>query len=101
MQKVLILGAGKIGALISGFLAECRDYEVHVADVNGNAANSVVAAHGLPNLHAYELDAIAEHRGYPCMVVSDNGTELTSNAAKTPAAMPSGYRWRFRKRRAR
>jgi saccharopine dehydrogenase-like NADP-dependent oxidoreductase len=57
MQKVLILGAGKIGALISGFLAECRDYEVHVADVNGNAANAVVAAHGLPNLRAYELDA--------------------------------------------
>jgi saccharopine dehydrogenase-like NADP-dependent oxidoreductase len=57
MQKVLILGAGKIGALISGFLAECRDYEVHVADVNGNAANAVVAAHGLPNLHAHELDA--------------------------------------------
>ena len=26
MQKVLILGAGKIGALVSGFLAECRDY---------------------------------------------------------------------------
>ena len=40
MQKVLILGAGKIGALVSGFLAECRDYEVHVADVNGNAAAS-------------------------------------------------------------
>jgi putative transposase len=29
---------------------------------------------------ARELDAIAEHRDYPCMVVSDNGTELTSNA---------------------
>jgi len=28
-----------------------------VADVNGNAANSVVAAHGLPDLRAYELDA--------------------------------------------
>jgi putative transposase len=27
-----------------------------------------------------ELDRIAEYRGYPCMVVSDNGTELTSNA---------------------
>ena len=27
-----------------------------------------------------ELDRIAEHRGYPCMIVSDNGTELTSNA---------------------
>ncbi|MCL4136903.1 UNVERIFIED_CONTAM: hypothetical protein GTU68_028190 [Idotea baltica] len=29
---------------------------------------------------ARELDLIAERRGYPCMVVSDNGTELTSNA---------------------
>jgi putative transposase len=29
---------------------------------------------------ARELDRIAEVRGYPCMVVSDNGTELTSNA---------------------
>jgi len=29
---------------------------------------------------ARELDRIAERRGYPCMVVSDNGTELTSNA---------------------
>ena len=27
-----------------------------------------------------ELDRIAEMRGYPSMVVSDNGTELTSNA---------------------
>jgi putative transposase len=27
-----------------------------------------------------ELDVIAERRGYHCMVVSDNGTELTSNA---------------------
>ncbi len=29
---------------------------------------------------ARELDRIAERRGYPGMVVSDNGTELTSNA---------------------
>ena len=27
-----------------------------------------------------ELDKIGEVRGYPCMVVSDTGTELTSNA---------------------
>lgn len=27
-----------------------------------------------------ELDRIAEMRGYPCLGVSDNGTELTSNA---------------------
>lgn len=29
---------------------------------------------------ARELDKIARTRGHPCMVVSDNGTELTSNA---------------------
>jgi transposase InsO family protein len=29
---------------------------------------------------ARELDRIAEMRGFPCMVVSDTGTELTSNA---------------------
>ena len=29
---------------------------------------------------ARELDRIAEMRGYPCIVVSENGTELTSNA---------------------
>jgi putative transposase len=29
---------------------------------------------------ARELDRIAELRGYPCKVVSDKGTELTSNA---------------------
>jgi putative transposase len=32
---------------------------------------------------ARELDAIAERRGYPCMIVSDNGTELTSNTMLT------------------
>ena len=30
-----------------------------------------------------ELERIAEMRDYPCMVVSDNGTELTSNAMLT------------------
>lgn len=29
---------------------------------------------------ARELDQIVERRGYPCMIVSDNDTELTSNA---------------------
>jgi putative transposase len=29
---------------------------------------------------AREFDTIAMTRGYPCMIVSDNGTELTSNA---------------------
>jgi saccharopine dehydrogenase-like NADP-dependent oxidoreductase len=57
MHKVLILGAGKIGALISGLLAESAEYLVHLADVNGAAAKAVVEAHGLQNLQAHAVDA--------------------------------------------
>ena len=46
----------------------------------GNASASVVDT-SLTGLRvARELDRIAELRGYPGMIVSDNGTELTSNA---------------------
>jgi saccharopine dehydrogenase-like NADP-dependent oxidoreductase len=57
MHRCLILGAGKIGALVSGLLAESGDYEVALGDVSGRAARSVGAAHGLDHLHAYTLDA--------------------------------------------
>ncbi len=57
MHKVLILGAGKIGALISGLLAESGDYEVTLGDVSPAAAESVVKAHGSRQLRAVALDA--------------------------------------------
>jgi saccharopine dehydrogenase-like NADP-dependent oxidoreductase len=57
MHRVLILGAGKIGALISGLLAESGAYRVLLADVSGNAAEEVARAHGLSNLRAHALDA--------------------------------------------
>src|ERR1700716_2052995 len=57
MHRVLILGAGKIGALISGLLAESGSYKVHLGDVDGAAAESVVHAHATPNLSSYTLDA--------------------------------------------
>jgi saccharopine dehydrogenase-like NADP-dependent oxidoreductase len=57
MHRVLILGAGKIGALISGLLAESGSYEVHLGDVSPTAARDVVNAHGLPHLHAHTVDA--------------------------------------------
>ena len=60
MKDVLVLGAGKIGALISGLLAESGDYRVQLADSRANAAAEVVAAHGLENLRAFELDAADE-----------------------------------------
>ena len=57
MHRVLVLGAGKIGALVSGLLAESGDYEVHLADVDGPVAEAVARAHGLPGLKAFTLDA--------------------------------------------
>jgi saccharopine dehydrogenase-like NADP-dependent oxidoreductase len=57
MQEILVLGAGKIGALISGLLADCGDYHVQLADKSAGSAEEVVTAHGQENLHAYTLDA--------------------------------------------
>ena len=57
MYRVLVLGAGKIGSLIGGLLAESDSYQVQLADLDGAAAESIVAAHGLPRLSAVSLDA--------------------------------------------
>jgi saccharopine dehydrogenase-like NADP-dependent oxidoreductase len=57
MHKVLILGAGKIGALISGLLSESGDYDVTLGDVDAKAAEAVVQAHGSEHLRAVGLDA--------------------------------------------
>ncbi len=59
MHRALVLGAGKIGALISGFLAESAAYEVQLADADGAVAESVAKAHGSPHLKSYTVDATA------------------------------------------
>ena len=56
----------RILCVIDDFSREC------LATVVDNSISGVRVAR--------ELDRIAGVRGYPCMVVSDNGTELTSNA---------------------
>jgi saccharopine dehydrogenase-like NADP-dependent oxidoreductase len=57
MHRVLILGAGKIGALISGLLASSGSYQVQLADVDGAIAEAVVRAHAAPGLSAHTLNA--------------------------------------------
>ncbi|HXS26304.1 MAG TPA: saccharopine dehydrogenase C-terminal domain-containing protein [Steroidobacteraceae bacterium] len=59
MHRVLILGAGKIGALISGLLAESGAYEVQLADLDGAVADAVAKAHGSPHLGSFSIDAMA------------------------------------------
>src|SRR5918992_3396362 len=57
MHRVLVLGAGKIGTLISGLLAESGSYQVHLGDVSEDAARAVAEAHKLPGLKAHRIDA--------------------------------------------
>ncbi len=57
MQDILVLGAGKIGVLISGLLAESGDYRVQLCDSQPGAAADVASAHGNKNIVAFELDA--------------------------------------------
>lgn len=58
MHRVLVLGSGKIGSLISGLLAESGDYHVALGDVDGAAAEAVARAHGLKNIAAHRVDAM-------------------------------------------
>lgn len=57
MQKVLILGAGKIGALISGLLGDSGSFDVQIADAIEGAAQSIAAKHNMDNVHGFDLDA--------------------------------------------
>ena len=57
MHRVLVLGAGKIGALVSGLLADAGGYEVQLADVNADTARAVARAHGKRNIAAHGVDA--------------------------------------------
>jgi len=57
MQDILVLGAGKIGALIAGLLGESGSYRVQLADGEPGIAQAVAAAHGLDSIVAFDLDA--------------------------------------------
>ena len=95
MHRVLILGAGKIGALISGLLAESGSYKVQLADMDGAAAESVVRAHGGPGLTALTLDAsqpgaLAQHlQAHPVDAVI-SGLPYYCNRAVAEAARRAG-----------
>ena len=57
MHRVLIIGAGKIGSLISVLLANTDDYEVYLADISLDSHHINIIKEQTPHLHLVELNA--------------------------------------------
>ena len=55
MHNILILGAGKVGRLVSYMLAESNDYNVHLVDLNFSSATHEMAA-SFSNINLQEID---------------------------------------------
>ena len=56
MYNVLIAGAGKIGSLIACLLADSKDYQVHLADVDFNGKDVARILHAMPEIKTVSLD---------------------------------------------
>jgi putative transposase len=81
VQDVLTDGRRfRIWALVDDFSRECMALVVDTS-ISGRRV-------------ARELDRVVELRGRPCMIVSDNGTEFTSNAMLAWASN-AGVDWHF------
>ena len=60
MKPILVLGAGKIGSLVAGLLAESGSYRVQLADAAADTAADVASAHKLETIDPFVLDATDE-----------------------------------------
>jgi len=58
VKKILVLGAGKIGSLISCLLVESGDYAIDLGDIDAEAVRRVAGAMPHPNLRAFPINAI-------------------------------------------
>ena len=71
-QSILVLGAGKIGSLITCLLSTCKDYNVYLANLNVKAADTLVKTLKLTRVTTLQVDA-------------QNETQLTEAVNKSGA----------------
>ena len=57
MHHVLILGAGKIGSLITTLLSQSGQYRIYLGDINTSEAESHLCGLHLENVDIVKLDA--------------------------------------------
>lgn len=83
-HNVLVLGAGKIGSLITCLLSESGDYNVHLANLHVEAANKLVTQLGLKNVETSSLDAQDEKALEATFNTAFNSTNGASSSNASP-----------------
>ncbi|GJL57019.1 MAG: L-lysine dehydrogenase [Nitrospirales bacterium] len=61
MRRVLVLGGGKIGSLISVLFSETGEYEVYLGDVDKDTVQRLAQEVENPHFHAHVIDVMGEH----------------------------------------
>lgn len=56
MYNVLVTGAGKIGSLIACLLADSKDYQVHLADIEFDGTDVTRLLHAMPEIKTVALN---------------------------------------------
>ncbi|MDP3559271.1 MAG: saccharopine dehydrogenase C-terminal domain-containing protein [Legionellaceae bacterium] len=64
MIKILILGAGKIGSLVAGFLADTSDYQVHLGDAAVTSIDQMRVLQYFPQIQSVTLDVTQGLQAY-------------------------------------
>ncbi|MDR4495693.1 MAG: saccharopine dehydrogenase family protein [Nitrospirales bacterium] len=62
MQRILILGGGKIGSLIATLLVESKDYEVHLGEVDQSRISQLNTQLGSSDFYSHAIDVMDHHR---------------------------------------
>lgn len=60
MYNVMITGAGKIGSLIACLLADCKDYKIHLADIEFEGSDVKRLLNSMPEIKTVALDVTDE-----------------------------------------
>src|SRR4051794_32955415 len=90
MQRVLLVGAGKIGGTIASFLARSGDYDVRVADADEASLRRVADAARVETVKVNADDVAALHRAAAGRDVIVSATSFALNPAIASVALGVG-----------
>jgi saccharopine dehydrogenase-like NADP-dependent oxidoreductase len=90
MQRVLLVGAGKIGGTIAAFLSRSGDYDVLVADADDASLKRVAETAGVETIKLNADDPAALHKAASGRNVIVSATSFALNPAIAAVALGSG-----------